>query len=117
MGVFEPCIIQPLYKITIRDGMGLSRTSRRVFLNRSEEHTSELQSQSNLVCRLLLEKKKQQHHHTRHDYDVRIASDANSLAIRFGPTWSPVKTAHTAIGSPLIKHSSSPTTASLATPT
>src|SRR5256886_8630730 len=31
------------------------------FLNmhRSEEHTSELQSQSNLVCRLLVEKKKQ----------------------------------------------------------
>src|SRR2546430_13532613 len=28
---------------------------------RSEEHTSELQSQSNLVCRLLLEKKKNQH--------------------------------------------------------
>src|SRR5688572_31020345 len=27
-------------------------------LSRSEEHTSELQSQSNLVCRLLLEKKK-----------------------------------------------------------
>src|SRR2546427_8682187 len=27
---------------------------------RSEEHTSELQSQSNLVCRLLLEKKKNQ---------------------------------------------------------
>src|SRR2546430_13060801 len=29
---------------------------------RSEEHTSELQSQSNLVCRLLLEKKKTQAH-------------------------------------------------------
>src|SRR5256886_13474389 len=29
-----------------------------VFATRSEEHTSELQSQSNLVCRLLLEKKK-----------------------------------------------------------
>src|SRR2546430_2856160 len=28
------------------------------FHRRSEEHTSELQSQSNLVCRLLLEKKK-----------------------------------------------------------
>src|SRR2546430_13042765 len=28
--------------------------------SRSEEHTSELQSQSNLVCRLLLEKKKKQ---------------------------------------------------------
>src|SRR2546430_12206529 len=31
-------------------------------LRRSEEHTSELQSQSNLVCRLLLEKK---HSHSR----------------------------------------------------
>src|SRR2546430_6549910 len=31
---------------------------------RSEEHTSELQSQSNLVCRLLLEKKKQALHFT-----------------------------------------------------
>src|SRR5688572_30857639 len=30
----------------------------RLQLHRSEEHTSELQSQSNLVCRLLLEKKK-----------------------------------------------------------
>src|SRR2546430_12257516 len=29
----------------------------RPAFNRSEEHTSELQSQSNLVCRLLLEKK------------------------------------------------------------
>src|SRR2546427_2892357 len=34
-----------------------SRSARPVAL-RSEEHTSELQSQSNLVCRLLLEKKK-----------------------------------------------------------
>src|SRR5688572_31622760 len=32
--------------------------ARHVGLLRSEEHTSELQSQSNLVCRLLLEKKK-----------------------------------------------------------
>src|SRR2546430_8221042 len=31
---------------------------RREERDRSEEHTSELQSQSNLVCRLLLEKKK-----------------------------------------------------------
>src|SRR2546430_11811237 len=31
---------------------------RRLRSRRSEEHTSELQSQSNLVCRLLLEKKK-----------------------------------------------------------
>src|SRR2546430_11258974 len=31
---------------------------QRLDAHRSEEHTSELQSQSNLVCRLLLEKKK-----------------------------------------------------------
>src|SRR2546427_2181871 len=36
---------------------GLERYLRQ-FSARSEEHTSELQSQSNLVCRLLLEKKK-----------------------------------------------------------
>src|SRR2546427_7161878 len=45
-----------------------------VFLNaihlRSEEHTSELQSQSNLVCRLLLEKKKKRIlGHTSNDGD------------------------------------------------
>src|SRR2546427_5145763 len=33
---------------------------RQSYVSRSEEHTSELQSQSNLVCRLLLEKKKKQ---------------------------------------------------------
>src|SRR2546427_12402494 len=37
-------------------GAGCSATKGA---KRSEEHTSELQSQSNLVCRLLLEKKKQ----------------------------------------------------------
>src|SRR2546427_1867792 len=35
-----------------------SQISYAVFCLRSEEHTSELQSQSNLVCRLLLEKKR-----------------------------------------------------------
>src|SRR2546430_3533872 len=35
-----------------------NRRSNRRCAGRSEEHTSELQSQSNLVCRLLLEKKK-----------------------------------------------------------
>src|SRR5688572_32734237 len=34
------------------------RVRRELVVGRSEEHTSELQSQSNLVCRLLLEKKK-----------------------------------------------------------
>src|SRR5688572_31547622 len=34
---------------------------------RSEEHTSELQSQSNLVCRLLLEKKKKKNKKNKYD--------------------------------------------------
>src|SRR5690242_21187629 len=34
------------------------------FANRSEEHTSELQSHVNLVCRLLLEKKKKKQNNT-----------------------------------------------------
>src|SRR2546427_1765382 len=45
------------------------REARRVFgvqrHARSEEHTSELQSQSNLVCRLLLEKKKKEEKRVR----------------------------------------------------
>src|SRR2546430_13007831 len=42
----------PTCTIAIRNGHGVPYW-------RSEEHTSELQSQSNLVCRLLLEKKSQ----------------------------------------------------------
>src|SRR2546430_7945992 len=43
---------------------------------RSEEHTSELQSQSNLVCRLLLEKKT-----PHHGADVRRAHRSSALAV------------------------------------
>src|SRR2546427_5608630 len=39
-------------------GGGLTTPTCCAMCSRSEEHTSELQSQSNLVCRLLLEKKK-----------------------------------------------------------
>src|SRR2546427_7635646 len=38
--------------------VGVDTSPRSTWETRSEEHTSELQSQSNLVCRLLLEKKK-----------------------------------------------------------
>src|SRR2546430_6508995 len=41
-----------------RSVAGAARRARPACDLRSEEHTSELQSQSNLVCRLLLEKKK-----------------------------------------------------------
>src|SRR5688572_32450869 len=43
-----------------RRGAGGGRCFRDGGVGRSEEHTSELQSQSNLVCRLLLEKKNKQ---------------------------------------------------------
>src|SRR5256886_8696989 len=43
---------------------------------RSEEHTSELQSQSNLVCRLLLEKKKKNIKHLHH-YSLINSTEPN----------------------------------------
>src|SRR2546427_7685155 len=60
------------------------RNDLRALLNgwrraRSEEHTSELQSQSNLVCRLLLEKKKKTHKHARYVPEGRTQeSDSTS---------------------------------------
>src|SRR2546427_2561872 len=44
---------------------------------RSEEHTSELQSQSNLVCRLLLEKKKKKYDFDITYYDLIISSHSH----------------------------------------
>src|SRR2546427_5697550 len=63
--------------LRIRGGRGIdvgagfrrqpNRTSGLAILDRrSEEHTSELQSQSNLVCRLLLEKKKKKNKKNQH---------------------------------------------------
>src|SRR2546430_8626145 len=50
-------------------GPGRQILERRFGLGtRSEEHTSELQSQSNLVCRLLLEKKKKTRAHPHSTY-------------------------------------------------
>src|SRR2546430_15189219 len=45
---------EPLFFL---DYIGTGKLEARVFKERSEEHTSELQSQSNLECRLLLENK------------------------------------------------------------
>src|SRR2546430_11489654 len=80
--LFRSCIIEPISNSTSCSAFaGKRRRGRKNFsfkvsiracrffkrevfstpspLSRSEEHTSELQSQSNLVCRLLLEKKTQ----------------------------------------------------------
>src|SRR2546430_3497757 len=59
---------------------------------RSEEHTSELQSQSNLVCRLLLEKKKKQlpSTHTGDIADIFDPAQQLSLAVRHSTFDAPV---------------------------
>src|SRR3712207_7373063 len=47
----------------VGDTLGVGPAGRALGeVDRSEEHTSELQSRQYLVCRLLLEKKKKQHH-------------------------------------------------------
>src|SRR5256886_12291743 len=56
---------RPILKLSITNALWVGPTPRQKVVfktgsscrTRSEEHTSELQSQSNLVCRLLLEKK------------------------------------------------------------
>src|SRR5690606_42071903 len=63
------------------DGAGMLRTYWSIVLpisvpsfrtiDRSEEHTSELQSRENLVCRLLLEKKKKQENNARRMINTR----------------------------------------------
>src|SRR5438270_1905627 len=54
------------------------RSSRSPSSPRSEEHTSELQSQSNLVCRLLLEKKKKKTSYQQHVNEHIDQESANS---------------------------------------
>src|SRR2546427_4030543 len=50
----DPYVVEMIEFIRGSQERGIIRWTKE----RSEEHTSELQSQSNLVCRLLLEKKK-----------------------------------------------------------
>src|SRR2546427_513004 len=65
----EPMIIGRRFLVKINANIGNSAVASSIeeevekmtwATRRSEEHTSELQSQSNLVCRLLLEKKKKE---------------------------------------------------------
>src|SRR5437764_8030703 len=55
-----------------------SRNAIYIYDDRSEEHTSELQSPMYLVCRLLLEKKKNHNHSIR--YISHLPNDANAIA-------------------------------------
>src|SRR2546430_12463918 len=66
-----------------RQAHQIERRERRRCLDvgaaRSEEHTSELQSQSNLVCRLLLEKKKKQSHKVRATCPNHLPGDSTKM--------------------------------------
>src|SRR2546430_12891362 len=64
---------------------------RRPGVLRSEEHTSELQSQSNLVCRLLLEKKK--HEKVNPPADIRTQSPIPTIRQR-SPVLSHLRHCH-----------------------
>src|SRR5260221_7478926 len=55
------CTVRPIQRRSAPSARSTARSRRRFWIDtmtRSEEHTSELQSHSDLVCRLLLEKKK-----------------------------------------------------------
>src|SRR5256885_4532768 len=58
--VFVPALADLLPQLLRLGAVRRCRGRVRGLLRRSEEHTSELQSPCNLVCRLLLEKKKKQ---------------------------------------------------------
>src|SRR2546427_8399007 len=62
-------IVAALMDVAASGGYYIALAADRIVAHRSEEHTSELQSQSNLVCRLLLEKKKKKNiHETTHTH-------------------------------------------------
>src|SRR2546430_9100374 len=58
----------------VREGLPYISTVPNAAERRSEEHTSELQSQSNLVCRLLLEKKKKKKKKVNHNNSKNITT-------------------------------------------
>src|SRR5437773_7452687 len=57
----QPVSLGSLHRRALHTVDEATRPGARGFINRSEEHTSELQSHHDLVCRLLLEKKKKTH--------------------------------------------------------
>src|SRR2546430_8278391 len=76
-------ILNPVRPVTVRGTLHIetgvfaeAATTPVSICRRSEEHTSELQSQSNLVCRLLLEKKKKRKNnkHTQIKITTRLTS-------------------------------------------
>src|SRR2546427_7446689 len=66
-GPARPAATGPIHGLAAQGMRGGRGRCAALENTRSEEHTSELQSQSNLVCRLLLEKKKKQKQKRAHE--------------------------------------------------
>src|SRR5689334_24555855 len=87
--LFRSCRDEPLIRNRGhrqgRPSVGLAITVVLLIIAaRSEEHTSELQSQFHLVCRLLLEKKKKHHHlvvHNTHHLILQLPTHAHSHTV------------------------------------
>src|SRR2546430_12657212 len=91
---FNDTATTEIYTLSLHDALPISyrhlRLRRAAFpmplrrrpFRRSEEHTSELQSQSNLVCRLLLEKKKRAAPSVRHCRRRAPAAQRSVLVVR-----------------------------------
>src|SRR5438309_3239981 len=93
---FNDTATTEIYTLSLHDALPISRPrdpSRRLHaagrsgspldlrgLHRSEEHTSELQSQFHLVCRLLLEKKKKKKN-TADQSKITITCDSVNMSL------------------------------------
>src|SRR5260370_239559 len=98
---FNDTATTEIYTLSLHDALPISRTSGRALVtswparlivpevartsplrtpSRSEEHTSELQSHLNLVCRLLLEKKKKNTEIERCRSETRRTTQVGTLA-------------------------------------
>src|SRR5437588_8592632 len=69
-----------------RDRATVAGPSRCMGRKRSEEHTSELQSHSDLVCRLLLEKKKNQMNNQKEISEMQKATQKRIADIQWAST-------------------------------
>src|SRR2546430_12365519 len=86
--LFRSVAVERVERRSLEGGVGFVVRHRPRHRVRSEEHTSELQSQSNLVCRLLLEKKKNNLLGTRQTFALILVSHTRALGARLS-TYEP----------------------------
>src|SRR5689334_23410125 len=103
---FNNAATSEIYTLSLHDALPISRSRQRAgpgrarsargpavewswLVLRSEEHTSELQSQFHLVCRLLLEKKKNPQHISPGPRTQQLFDSCNPLRalVRPGQEW------------------------------